>query len=285
MILIFAMATIMIFFVISSLNKIILAERFPVIGTFRSVGANKKKMNFILVLENAMYGLVAGCIGSVTGNLLNSKAASLFINFEGVEMTKETTKMSPKLLVIGIVFAVLLQIFITIRAIIKTNRKPIKDIIFNTQSTRYKISKFKNIFGILLIIVAFVLNGFNTKSNIVLTLISLVSFIVGTANIVPIIMRGITLGIHNICKKLGFSTCNIASKNIGYNKMIISSSRLIVVAVSLMITIITVSSSFTNMINSFKFVTEGYDIIISGVSKTADNYENNKIYNDRPDRT
>ena len=273
MILIFAMATIMIFFVISSLNKIILAERFPVIGTFRSVGANKGKMNFILVLENAMYGLVAGVIGSITGNLLNGKAASLFINFEGVEMTKETTKMSPKLLVIGIVFAVLLQIFITIRAIIKTNKKPIKDIIFNTQSTRYKVSKVKNTLGIILIIVAFVLNSINTKTNIVLTLIALVAFIVGTANIVPIVIRGITLLIHNICKKLGFATCNVASKNIGYNKMIISSSRLIVVAVSLMLTIITVSSSFTNMINSFKFVTEGYDIIIQGVSKTADNYE------------
>ena len=39
MILIFALATIMIFFVVGSLNKIIIAERMPVIGTFRSVGA------------------------------------------------------------------------------------------------------------------------------------------------------------------------------------------------------------------------------------------------------
>lgn len=273
MILIFAMATIMIFFVISSLNKIILAERFPVIGTFRSVGANKGKMNFILVLENAMYGLVAGCIGSFVGCLLNGKAASLFINFEGVEMTKESSSISPKLLIIGIVFAVLLQVFITIRAIIKTNRKPIKDIIFNTQNTRYKISKVKNVLGVVLIILAFVLNSINNKTNIVLTLIALVSFIVGTANIVPIVIRGITLGIHKLAKKIGFATCNIASKNIGYNKMIVSSSRLIVVAVSLMLTIITVSSSFTNMINSFRFVTDGYDIIVSGVNKTAENYE------------
>ncbi|MBR3152446.1 MAG: FtsX-like permease family protein [Clostridia bacterium] len=276
MILIFAMATIMIFFVISSLNKIILAERFPVIGTFRSIGANKGKMNFILVLENAMYGLVAGSIGSVVGNILKGKAAGLFLNFEGAEMTKETAQMSPQLVIIGIVFAVLLQIFITIRAIIKTNKKPIKDIIFNTQNTRYKISKIKNTLGVILIIVAFIVNGINNKSDIVLTLIALVSFIVGTANVVPVLMRLISYGLHILFRKLGFATCNVACKNIGYNKMIISSSRLIVVAVSLMLTIITVSASFTNMINSFKFVTEGYDIIISGVGKTEDNYENLK---------
>lgn len=37
LIMVFAMATIMIFFVVSSLNNVIIAERMPVIGTFRSV--------------------------------------------------------------------------------------------------------------------------------------------------------------------------------------------------------------------------------------------------------
>ena len=51
LIMVFAMATIMIFFVVSSLNNVIIAERMPVIGTFRSVGATKGRMNFILILE------------------------------------------------------------------------------------------------------------------------------------------------------------------------------------------------------------------------------------------
>ena len=77
MTMIVVMSTIMIFFVISSLNKIIIAERTPVIGTFRSVGATKHKMNLILIIENAVYGLFGGIIGSILGYILKSKASGI----------------------------------------------------------------------------------------------------------------------------------------------------------------------------------------------------------------
>ena len=59
------MATIMIFFVVNTLNKMIVMERMPVIGTFRSVGASKFKMNMLLVLENSIYGLLGGSVGAL----------------------------------------------------------------------------------------------------------------------------------------------------------------------------------------------------------------------------
>lgn len=273
MILIFAMATIMIYFVISSLNKIIIAERLPVIGTFRSIGATKGRMNLILILENSCYGLISGIIGSLVGNLLNSKVASLFITTNGMELTNKTSNMSLGIIFIGIAFAVILQIVISTKEILKANKKPIKDIIFNTQNSRYKIRKARTIFGIIMIIFAFLLNYINNKTQIVLTLISLVSFIVGTANIVPMLMQMISKILHTIFRKIGFPTGMIASKNIGYNKMIISSSRLIVVALSLMITIITVSSSITNFFNSFRYTTQDYNIVVQYVSKTSEKYD------------
>ena len=273
MILIFAMATIMIYFVISSLNKIIIAERLPVIGTFRSIGATKGRMNLILILENSCYGLISGIIGSLVGNLLNSKVASLFITTNGMELTNKTSNMSLGIIFIGIAFAVILQIVISTKEILKANKKPIKDIIFNTQNSRYKIRKARTIFGIIMIIFAFLLNYINNKTQIVLTLISLVSFIVGTANIVPMLMQMISKILHTIFRKIGFPTGMIASKNIWYNKMIISSSRLIVVALSLMITIITVSSSITNFFNSFRYTTQDYNIVVQYVSKTSEKYD------------
>lgn len=272
MILIFAMATIMIYFVISSLNKIIIAERIPVIGTFRSVGATKGKMNFILVLENSIYGLISGIIGSILGNILNSKTASLFITTNGVELTNKTTKMTLGIMLIGIIFAVVLQIIISIKEILKANKQPIKDIIFNTQNSRYKIRNFRTIFGFIMIILAFSLNYLNNKTQIVLTILSLLLFIVGIANIVPILMQMLSKILHTVFKKIGIPTAIIASKNIGYNKMLISSSRLIVVALSLMITIITVSSSCTELFNAFRLVTQDYDIVIQNVSKTSEKY-------------
>lgn len=246
----------------------------PVIGTFRSIGATKGKMNLILVLENVVYGLIGGGIGTIIAYAINSKAASLFIMTSGVELTSKTSQMTPGVMVVGIVFAVLLEFFISIKAIIKANKKPIKDIIFDVHSTRYRIIKSRTILGIIMVLASFIINGLNKKAEILPALISIIFLIVGVANIVPLIMRIMSNILAIISKKIGWATGIIASKNIGYNKMIISSSRLIVVAISLILSIITVSTSVTEMFDSFKYVIgSDYDIVIQNVTKSANEYE------------
>ncbi len=273
MILIFALATIMIFFVISSLNKIIIAERMPVIGTFRSIGATKNKMNCILILENAVYGLIGGIIGAILGYLINDTAASLFIVVRGTELSDETAQMSFIPVAIGVAFAVLLEVLISIKEIRKANKKNIKVIIFDVQSTRYNLKKTKTIVGFVLIVIALLVNYLNFKMILALTIISIVLLIVGVANIVPFVMRLMSKLLASISKKLGWATGIIASKNIGYNKMIISSSRLIVVSVSLILAILTVSNSFTELFSSFKYTVADHDIVIQYVTKPNEEYE------------
>lgn len=272
LIMVFAMATIMIFFVVSSLNNVIIAERMPVIGTFRSIGATKGKMNLILILENAVYGLIGGLIGVFAGYGINSKVASLFITTNGVELTNKTSQMTIGTMLIGIAFAVILEILISIRAIIKANKKQIKDIIFDVQSTRYAIKRISVILGILLVGLSFILNYTNKDIKLVPTLLSIVFLIVGVANLVPIIIRIIALILAKISKKIGWATGVIACKNIGYNKMIISSSRLIVVAISIILAILTVSVSYTELFTSFKYTVDDCDIVIENVTKTAEEY-------------
>ena len=272
MILIFAMATIMIFVVVSSLNKVIIAERMPVIGTFRSIGATKGKMNFILILENVVYGIIGGIIGSFVGYAINSKAATLFITADGVDLTNKTSQMTAGIMLIGVIFAVVLEFIISIKAIIKANKKPIKDIIFDVQSTRYVIKKMNVVLGILMFIVALVINYFNKDTQMILTILSIVLSMVGVASLVPMMMRIISKILSTFSRKIGWATGVIASKNIGYNKMIISSSRLIVVAISLMIAILTVSSSFTNLFNSFRYTVADFDIFIEYLTKPVEEY-------------
>lgn len=272
MIIIFAMATIMIFFVVSSLNKIIIAERMPVIGTFRSVGAAKGKMNFILILENAVYGLIGGIIGVFAGYGINSKAASLFISTNGVELSGETSKMSGVMILIGISFAVLLEVFISLQAILKANKKPVKDIIFDVQSTRYRIKKSRVISGVIMIGAAVTFDVMNKSEELLFTVIALVLMIIGIANLVPLLIRLVSLAFTWIFKKIGYGAGIIAGKNIGYNKMIISSSRLIVISLSLMLAILTVSSSFTKLFKSFEIVAEGSDIVVYNIEKTEEEY-------------
>jgi len=273
MILIFFMSAVMIYFVISSLNKITLAERIPVIGTFRSVGADRKKMNFILILENAMYGLFAGLFGSLAGIYLDRIVSKKFITTSGVELSKKGVSISPMLVIVGILFAILLQIFITAKEIMRTNKKPIKVLIFNTQNSRYKIRKFRTILGFIFLLISFVLYFTNKKIDLMMTMVSLALLIIGVANIVPLLMQLISKGLAKLFKKVGWASGIIASKNIGYNKMIISSSRLIVVSLSLLSSIILVSNSFTKVFTSFREVTKGYDVIISNVHEKSDKYD------------
>lgn len=273
MTLIFFMSTIMIFFVIGSLNKIMLAERIPVIGTFRSIGANRSKMNSILIIENALYGLFAGAIGAIAGIYLDSLVSKAFINAEGVELSHKSVTLSPSLIIIGILFAMLLQVFITAKEIIRTNKKPIKTLIFNTQSSRYKIRKRRTVVGFILIILSFVVHILNKDINILFTMVSLVSLSFGVASIVPFLMQQTSKLLAALFKKMEWSTGIIASKNIGYNKMIISSSRLIVVSLSLLSTIVLISASFTKLFTGFRETTKGYDMTVMGVRENATKYD------------
>jgi ABC-type lipoprotein release transport system permease subunit len=55
--------------------------------------------------------------------------------------------------------------------------------------------------------------------------------------------------------------------------MIISSSKLIVVSISLILAILTVSSSFSELFNSFRYTVYNCDIVIQNVTQTAKEYD------------
>ena len=272
MLLVFLMATIMIFFVVGSMNKVIIAERMPVIGTFRSVGATKGKMNGILLGENMLYGIIGGVAGCMIAYMVNSNMAGLFVTTSGVSLSEKTSAMSLVKLILGVIFAVMLEFFITFKAIRKANKKPIKDIIFDVQSTRYVIRKKRWFIGPVMVIAAVVLNAVNVKDNILLTLLAITLLMVGAAYIVPLAMRGISKIIVAFSKKISWPVGTVAGSNIGYSKMLISSARLVTVSVALMISILAVSTSFSKMFESFKYIWD-MDVIVQNLSKPASDYE------------
>ena len=272
---IFAISAIMIMFVVSTLNNLILAERMPVIGTFRSIGASKHKMNAILILENSIYGLIAGTIGSFLGYIINGKVASAFITTSGVELSKESASMKIGTFVLGIVLAILLEVIITLNSIRKNRKKSIKDVIFNVQSTKYEISKKKTILGLILFFTAFIVNTLNKNSNLIAGLISLTFILVGISFILPIIIRVLSTIFSNIFRKIRMPAFMIASKNIRKSKMIISSSILLVVAVSSIIVILTASSTFSKVYEAFKYIYD-FDLMVENISKSAEEYEKTK---------
>ena len=273
MVLVFAMAIIMIVYVIGSLNKIIITERLPVIGTFRSIGATKHKMNGILVLENALYGLIGGVIGVFGGYLLNEKVAKIFITTNGVELSDKNTAISVPIVLAVVFFAVLLQVIVSVKAIVKANKKGIKDLIFDLQSSRYRVMTHRTVIGLILVVASVVANMILKDTNMILTIIIVVVFITGVALLVPHILQLVSALLSKLARKCGWNSAFIACRNLGYNKMIVSSSRVVVVSLSLMLAIVSISGAVKDLFQSFRIVTEGYDMIISNVTGEEQEYE------------
>ena len=70
MIIMLVITTLIAFYIINSILKLVLEERISVIGTFRSIGASKKMTNFLLYLENIVYAIISSVIGIVIANML-----------------------------------------------------------------------------------------------------------------------------------------------------------------------------------------------------------------------
>ena len=70
MIIMLIITTLIAFYIINSILKLVLEERISVIGTFRSIGASRKMTNLLLYLENIVYAIISSIIGIVIANIL-----------------------------------------------------------------------------------------------------------------------------------------------------------------------------------------------------------------------
>lgn len=260
------MATIMIFFVVNTLNKMIVMERMPVIGTFRSVGASKFKMNMLLVLENSIYGLLGGSVGALVSILINNFAASM--------LTGTTIKASVPVnnLISGIIFTICLEVFMSLASIIKSNKYSIKEIMFEGKNSKAGFNIKESIISFILILFSIITYFVIGDTNSLLSALSLIMFWVGIAYFIPTMMLFLSKIICGIAKMINSGSLLMAGKNLGFNKLLISSTRLVVISTSIMLVIVNISMSFNSMIDSYKVQFSGYDGTIRDISKKYNEY-------------
>ena len=260
------MATIMIFFVVNTLNKMIVMERMPVIGTFRSVGASKFKMNILLVLENSIYGLLGGSVGALVSILINNFAASM--------LTGTTIKASVPVnnLISGIIFTICLEVFMSLASIIKSNKYSIKEIMFEGKNSKAGFNIKESIISFILILLSIITYFVIGDTNSLLSALSLIMFWVGIAYFIPTMMLFLSKIICGIAKMINSGSLLMAGKNLGFNKLLISSTRLVVISTSIMLVIVNISMSFNSMIDSYKVQFSGYDGTIRDISKKYNEY-------------
>jgi putative ABC transport system permease protein len=132
-------------FIIYTSFKVIMLERLPVLGTFRSIGATKKMTNSIMIIECFLYGTVGSLIGTILGTFALSGVMTLMMTTIGGTATLNYPKIN---LLYAFLFGVTLSTISAIIPIIKTTKIPVKEVLLNIiEGTKKKRPYIRYIVG------------------------------------------------------------------------------------------------------------------------------------------
>ncbi|GGA65643.1 ABC transporter permease [Ornithinibacillus halotolerans] len=256
-------------YVISSLSKLILSERMPVLGTFRSVGAQKGTMNRILLLEFFVYGFIGSILGIIFALLALPYAADIFNEYKayGVETVVHYNFIYAG---IAVVFGMAFPVFISLIRIVKTNRKPLKEVLFETANIVEARSKWTILTGIILLVLAFGLYFFNTYDDLVLAIISLLSLFVSIVMLMPLLLNGLATVLRHIFQHSTNGELKLGMKNIANNRIVSNNVSMIIVVFLLLIMVGVSSNGIDHYVSNT--LTKDFDVSVS-ISENNQNIE------------
>lgn len=232
-VIIFVLLLVIVYFTLNSIVKIIINERIPIIGAFRSVGATVGKMNFILLLEMTVYGLVGGALGAIFSSsimsLINLILVSISQYLFNVTIQPISFSQGVWLFVAAISFMVVFQICLSIMEIMKSTKISIKECIFNKHETVYKYSINKKILGIFFLALSVITLIFYEKINFLFGIIGILSLFFAVACLLPSITRKLS----KLLDKFDNPVVKMAKNTVVNNKLLINTNIITVVMMSI----------------------------------------------------
>ena len=185
---IFAVTLLMILFIISAFSKNIAAERLAVIGTLRSIGAEKGSTSLTLLTECAVYGMIGGIIGTVIFYALKDTfLGNMIPRLDGIG---GSVSVPPYVPVFGLVIPAVISCAVSFASLIRTSKMPVKDIIFGGKDNVYQPSVSGAVTGIICIFVAVIL--FMGSFGFIPTLVGLAAFVTGICLVLPKILSAVS---------------------------------------------------------------------------------------------
>ncbi|WP_026882005.1 ABC transporter permease [Clostridium akagii] len=227
-------------FIIYTVFKVIIVERLPVIGTFRSIGATKLTTNFVLIFESIIYGIIGGIFGTL-GGIGIVKIASMAVAAQGVPVA---ISYSVNLMVEAFAFAVIISDLSALVPIITASRLSVKDVVLNTVDTVEKKKFWKVILAC--IFVAFGLIGpmVTLKQDILIVgLVGMVLSLIGVVVLVPYITDVFVIILQWVYALIFKNEGILAAKNLRNNKNIINNISLLAIGISTLFMLNVLSAS------------------------------------------
>ena len=243
------MVSFMSIFIIYSSFKVIMLQKMPHLGTFRSVGADKKKINQVMFLESAIYGILGGVLASLIGIGL-SYLLSVFTMPEELKAigTKVEIKISFAKVLLGFVMANLICFMSTFLPILQVSKKPIKEIVLNITTQTKKEGKNKTAIGVILLLIGGILPYYMQGSQLhalIGMIITMPAVSMGTIYIMPAVMQLMVKLFMPIATLLFGNVGKIAVRNVRKDKSLLNGSTLIMIGVSVLILVNSLTNNLT----------------------------------------
>lgn len=237
-------------FIIYSSYKVITLERLPVIGTLRSIGATRKAITRILLLESALYGSLGGLAGIPAGMLvlkliLQGMGKSLS---QGIEIPVVISPLGTILSLVVAVAASLLSAWLPVR---RASRLPIKEVVLGmVEEKRPTRPRSVILMGTALFLISWFLPRLATGQWLyVAGGLSLLGLIAATILIIPFLTNMISIMLESVYGAIFKNEGRLAARNMRDNKNIAQNITLLFISISATIAITVVGQFVTAYIS------------------------------------
>ena len=236
-------------FIIYSSYKVITLDRLPVIGTFRSIGATKKAVTRILLLESLFYGCIGGLIGIPVGifvlkAILQGMGKTLS---QGIEIPVIISLPGVFLSFTVAVTVSLLSAWLPVR---RASRLPIKDVVLGTVEERHIPHPLIVGIGTILFAISVFLPHLASGNMLYLAGgFSLLGLIAATILVIPIFTNILSGVFERIFGAIVGNEGRIAARNMKDNKNTTQNITLLFISISAIIAISVVGNFVTTYIS------------------------------------
>lgn len=246
-------------FIIYTAFKVIVLERLPIIGTFRSIGATKKVTDLIMLGESLLYGIIGGAIGSVIGVGVLYLLCMMIMNGDF------NISLKPSDFVISFLLAIILSLVSSAIPIAKSMKYSLKDIILNDVSKEGKYKIWKQVLGVSLIIIFNIIPRV-VDSNFLAVVgpLSLLFMLVGIILSVPLLTKIVSIILAPILSEIFGNEGILAVKNLRENKSVLNNISILALGISVVLMIRIISSSLAIEVGDVYTDTFKYDVMVGG---------------------
>lgn len=236
-------------FIIYSSYQVITLERLPVIGTFRSIGATKRDVTRILLLESLLYGCAGGMIGIPVGVVV----LKLILQGMGKSLTRGIeipVMISLPGIMVSCSVAVVVSLLSAWLPVRKASRLPIKDVVLGTVEERQIPSPVIIGIGVALFLISILLPKLAAGTWLYLAGgFSLLGLIASAILMIPVLTNVLSAVLERVYGVVFQNEGRLAARNMRDNKSVAQNITLLFISISAVITIRVVGDFVTMYIS------------------------------------